>query len=93
MKKEVYQCDRCGTEFDSFPKSIRSCVSKVGTKTEIDMIVEGTYRDYVSEKEKYANGSWGTNIIYDTFTKHVKYDLCPKCRKDFVRFMKNEKID
>lgn len=93
MKKEVYQCDRCGKQFDSFPKSIRSCVSKVGTKAEIDMIVEGTYREYVSEKEQYANGSWGTNIIYDTFMKHVKYDLCPKCRKDFVRFMKNEKND
>lgn len=93
MKKEVYQCDRCGTEFDNFPKSIKTVISKVGTKAEIDMLVEETDRDYVSDQMKYISGAWGTNIVYDTFRKHVRYDLCPKCRKDFVRFMKNEKND
>ena len=62
-------------------------------KAELDMLIEGTDREYVSDKRQYDNGDWGTEIVYDTFMKHVKYDLCPKCRKDFVRFMKNEKID
>lgn len=57
------------------------------------MLVEETDRDYVSDKMKYISGAWGTNIVYDTFRKHVKYDLCPKCRKDFVRFLRNEKND
>ena len=47
MKKEIYKCDRCGAEFDSFPKSIKSVISKVGTKAEIDMLVE-----LLSDKEK-----------------------------------------
>lgn len=89
MRKEVYKCDRCGEEFDNFPKSIKTVISKVGTKAELDVIVEETDREYVSDKRNYANGVWGTNIVYDTFMKHVKYDLCPKCRKDFEKFMKN----
>lgn len=94
MKKEVYQCDRCGAEFNNFPKDITSCLFRFGRmKAEFDVLIEETDREYVSDKRQYDNGDWGTEIVYDTFRKHVKYDLCPKCRKEFVRFMRNEKID
>lgn len=76
-QKEWSTCDRCGKEI------IRCNKEYAYIKTEeIKPLQEG--REYIAEdlaEEVLPMVIW---------RKNIQYDLCPKCRKDFKRFMKNE---
>ena len=44
------------------------------------------------EKQSYSHGIGICGVIYKRKTQRESnsFDLCPKCRKDFERFMRNE---
>lgn len=75
-QKEWHTCDRCGKEIIRYDKE------HAYIKTEE---VEPLHkeREYIAEdlaKEVLPMVIW---------IKNIQYDLCPKCRKEFKRFMKN----
>ena len=42
------------------------------------------------EKQSYCIGTCGIFYTKETKRESDSFDLCPKCRKDFERFMRNE---
>nr|DAT53787.1 MAG TPA: cysteine-rich protein [Bacteriophage sp.] len=42
------------------------------------------------EKQSYCLGPCGIFYTKETKRESDSFDLCPKCRKDFERFMRNE---
>lgn len=42
------------------------------------------------EKQSYCLGPCGIFYTKETQRESDSFDLCPKCRKDFERFMRNE---
>lgn len=96
-EKEWHTCDRCGAEIKipkktwcdfSFPLTRRIQFDKpVKLSTQIYEIKKMMGR---LETKLDPIDSFEFVEYYDKKTKD--FDLCPKCRKDFERFMKNEKI-
>lgn len=93
-QKEWYTCDRCGAEIKYIPKKLMNSIFyccqkliKISTKTadEIDAIV-------ATEIQKVEDGSkvLAMDISYTYRDNITELNLCPKCRKDFERFMKGE---
>lgn len=45
-------------------------------------------------KTEVQEGYHASDVLNDfeiiLYTKEAQFELCPKCRKDFVRFMRNE---
>lgn len=76
-EKEWHTCDRCGKEI------IRHNEFYAHIKTqEINPL---------NENDRYT----AKDLAQQTFPMRIwrdgcEYDLCPKCRKDFKRFMRNE---
>lgn len=79
-KKEWRTCDRCGSKIEIKPRS----------KINFTWIAQ-----YSSIKPTFEDGDiWAEVEKNHTFRLHNhRYDLCPKCRKDFERFMTNENIN
>ena len=76
-EKEWYTCDRCGKEIIQYDKN------RVHIKTqEIDPLNE----DEIYTAKDLAQQTLPMLV----WEEECKYDLCPKCRKDFKRFMRNE---
>lgn len=76
-EKEWHTCDRCGEKIKAKPKNEMHFV-RIGMYS--DMTIDFSDSDIGAEIEK---------IHRVKFLNH-KYELCPKCRKDFERFMRNE---
>lgn len=87
-------CDRCGTEIEKpkiwydriFPYRRTVNLKKAMSFKEIfTEIKQGRIEPVVSR-----NGI--ENIVLEEYycTKTKQIDLCPKCREDFERFMRNE---
>lgn len=70
-----YTCDRCGAKI--MPIS----------KTELKYTRIG---DYSEPRPIFDDENVRGEIESCIFMFPEKYDLCPKCRKEFKRFMKNE---
>lgn len=77
-EREWHTCDRCGKEMTTFYNE-----RYARFKTEK---LEPLYEKTVYTAEDLAEQTLQMAI----WRKERKYDLCPKCRKDFKRFMKNE---
>ena len=77
-KKEWRTCDRCGVEI------------KVKPITELKFT---RLSDYIEPSPVFGDGDIRGEIHTCKLLLGKRYDLCPKCRKDFVRFMRNEKND
>ena len=77
-KKEWRTCDRCGVEI------------KVKPITELKFT---RLSDYIEPCQVFEDGDIRGEIHTCKLLFGKIYDLCPKCRKDFVRFMRNEKND
>ena len=45
---------------------------------------------YVSDEYMVSENVMAVTIVEKQYKKRKSFDLCPKCRKDFERFMKNE---
>lgn len=75
--KEWNTCDRCGREMTFYNGKY------VHFKTEE---LEPLYEKTIYTAEDLAKQTFPMAI----WRNEHKYDLCSKCRKDFVRFMKNE---
>lgn len=92
--KEWHTCDRCGAEIEKpkiwydriFPYLRTVNLKKAMSFKEIfTEIKQGRIEPVIS-----TNGI--ENIVLEEYycTKTKQIDLCPKCRKDFERFMRNE---
>ena len=77
-QKEWHTCDRCGAEI------------KVKPITELKFTRLG---DYLTPSPIFEDGDIRGEIHTCNLLFWNRYDLCLKCRKDFVRFMRNEKND
>ena len=79
-QKEWRTCDRCGAEI------------KVKSISEFEFTVFG---DYFTPSPIFEDGNVRGEIkeIHSNrlFPFGSTYDLCPKCRKEFKRFMKNDR--
>lgn len=78
-QKEWYTCDRCG-------KEIKLTLVRRGTGT----IREEKQKCYALEAEENAMNKILEEFEVVLITSKTELDLCPKCRKDFERFMRNE---
>lgn len=75
--KEWHTCDRCGAEI-----TIRSIF-------EIGKQITGRYTETIpkfDDDDKWAE----IEEVHKFFFIGRKYELCPKCRRDFERFMRNK---
>ena len=45
---------------------------------------------YVCNKDLITKDVVSVTIVETHDVKTIRFDLCPKCRKDFERFMRNE---
>lgn len=96
-KKEWRTCDRCGTEIkrpEIWYTRLSPYFRIINLKTPMSYkeicteIEQGGIKPIISEK-----GIQNIMLTECYCKKSKQIDLCSECRKDFVRFMKNEKID
>ena len=76
-QKEWHTCDRCGKEMTFYNEKYAH------VKTEE---LEPLYDKAIYTAEDLAKQTLPMAIWRDD----MQYDLCPKCRRDFKRFMRNE---
>lgn len=88
--EEYYTCDRCGAKIEKVPSCeqwthffYRRRPMKIKTET-----ISPQEYPRACDLNCAQVESMEMVVSYNTETK--EYDLCPKCRKDFERFMKNE---
>ena len=74
-EKEWRTCDRCGSEIKIKP---------------VDQMRFTRYGDYSTPSAIFEEGVIRAEIHTCKFLFGQRYDLCPKCRKEFERFMKND---
>ena len=74
--KEWRTCDRCGKEIIRYNKER----AYIKTEEEEPFHEKSTYTAEELAKEVLPMAIWRDD---------TQYDLCPKCRKEFKRFMKN----
>ena len=75
-KKEWCTCDRCGKEMTFYNEKY----AHFKTEELKPLHEKSTYTAEDLAKEVLPMAIWRDNM---------QYDLCPKCRKEFKRFMKN----
>ncbi len=89
-KEEWYTCDRCGNKFDRLPQDENWFTRMKMNHEEFKMIYEES-KGYLSNKyEPIKDNVLSVEIIRYSRRKEKTLHLCPKCRKDFERFMDNE---
>lgn len=76
-EKEWHTCDMCAKEIIHY----NEYYAHINTEEIEPLFKEKIYTAEDLAKPTFPMGIWKR--------KH-KYDLCPKCRKDFERFMRNE---
>lgn len=88
-EKEWHTCDRCGEVIDELPRQQHILRKKIVSLTELKMMCDEKY-GYVRDTELITDDVVSVTIVEYHDVKTRRFDLCPKCRKDFERFMKNE---
>lgn len=88
-EKEWHTCDRCGKEIDKLPSQKHILRRKNVSITELEMMCDEKY-GYVANERLISEDVVSITIVEYHDVKTKRFDLCPKCRKDFERFMKNE---
>lgn len=84
-KKEWITCDRCGCEIKEMPKKQLWKIRRLMSPAEYEVEYPNGLA-YISDLE-YMTDVIGVHIIEDISVKRKTFDLCPKCREDFKRFM------
>lgn len=76
-QKEWRTCDRCGAEIKFKPRQ------------QLQYVQGGIYLEPVAS---FTEDEISCELHKTRFCGRLKktYELCPKCRKDFERFMKND---
>lgn len=73
-------CDRCGEEIKYMPKLLT--------------FVEGLSQIESTDVDAYANGfvdgKVGLSLCISTSVRKRTIDLCPRCKKEFKRWLNNE---
>lgn len=89
-EKEWHTCDRCGDEINRLPSQKHILRRKFVSPLELKMMCDEKY-GYIGNTELITDDVASVTIVecHDVKTKY--FDLCPKCRKDFERFMRNGK--
>lgn len=88
-EKEWYTCDRCSNKFDRLPQDENWLTRMKMNHEEFKAIYEET-EGYISDKHELTGGALSVEIAVRSRRKEKTLHLCPKCRKDFERFMDNE---
>ena len=89
-EKEWHTCDRCGAEIDKIPSRKQFLHKKIASPTELKMMCDEKY-GYVADTHLITEDVVSVTIVECHDVETRRFDLCPKCRKDFERFMKNER--
>lgn len=88
-EKEWHTCDRCGKEINELPSQKHILRRKFVRPSELKMMCDEKY-GYISNAKLITDDVASVTIVECHDVKRKYFDLCPKCRKDFERFMKNE---
>lgn len=89
-EKTWYTCDRCGAEIDRLPDNFRwTRKFNASTGAEIKLIYEDL-SSYLANRYPISPKTLNVEIIESTNRRSKEFHLCPECRKDFERFMRNE---
>jgi hypothetical protein len=88
-EKEWYTCDRCGSGFDRLPEDRNWFSRRLMSPAELEMIYEES-TGFVSDKYRIKKDTLSVEIRECFSRRNKTLHLCPKCRKDFERFMDNE---
>ena len=88
-EKEWHTCDRCGKEIDNIPRQQHILRKKIVSPTELKMMCDEKC-GYVGNTHLITDDVVSVTIVECHDVKTRRFDLCPKCRKDFERFMRNE---
>ncbi len=78
-EKEWHTCDRCGKEIIHYNERY----AQINTEE-----IEPLHEKSIYTAEDLAKQAFSMSI----WKRNCKYDLCPKCRREFRRFMKNESM-
>lgn len=87
-RKTWYTCDRCGTEIKKLPTIMNSIYRKFMPIATFEMKY-AERQGYISNVKLVTPEIAAVSIIESVNCNTKRFDLCPKCRKDFERFMKN----
>ena len=88
-EKEWYTCDRCGEEIDMIPSQQHILRRKIASTTELKMMCDEKY-GYLGDTHLITEDVISVTIVECHDVETRRFDLCPKCRKNFERFMRNE---
>lgn len=83
-EKEWHTCDRCGKEIDKLPSQKHILRRKNVSITELEMMCDEKY-GYVANERLISEDVVSITIVENHDVKTKRFDLCPKCRKDFER--------
>lgn len=96
MKQELHICDRCGAEIN-IPKEKNRYDFITPHLRRMKLKKPVSFREYVTNicqnialPEPELNQIDSIRIKEYYCDEVTDIDLCPKCRKDFERFMRNE---
>lgn len=87
--KEWTTCDRCGAEIKETPHDMDLFFHKIISKEKFEMQYCET-NGFIADSNLITENILSVTICeYHRVQKKV-FDLCPRCRKEFERWMKNE---
>lgn len=89
-REEYYTCDRCGAKIEKVPR--REIYKKIFYRKEPIKIETITISPQEYPRDCNINNTKveSMEMVVSYVTKEKEYDLCPKCRNDFERFMMDE---
>lgn len=88
--KEWHTCDRCGAKVKPIKEKSSFRFVHINRKDLRMMYSEKT--GYVVGITPISEENVSVELIEEYVTRKKKFELCPKCRKEFERFMKNERL-
>lgn len=88
-KKEWHTCDRCGTEIKQMPHFTDWFYRKVCSPTEFEMEYSET-KGFIADSKLVSENVMSVKICEFQNVKKKIFDLCPKCREEFERWMKDD---
>lgn len=88
-EKEWYTCDRCGSVIERMPEKRTFSHRKLFSTKEIKMICEKKEK-YITNEIEILPDTLAVYIIEERRNETKTIHLCPKCRKDFERFMRSK---
>ena len=88
-KREWITCDRCGCEIKEKPEGLQRIIRRQMSPAEYEIEYPKGLA-YISNLEQITEDIMGVHIVEDVSVMRKTFDLCPKCREDFKRFMRNE---